>query len=244
MAASAFSYVPVRCTKLCGGCNVEDVKLLVVEDDTQLAELLDRVFAEAGHTPVVCGTLKAAEQSLAEKAFDLVVLDWMLPDGDGLDLCQRLRSQSPPLPVLMLTARGEVHERVQGLRAGADDYVTKPFDVDELLARIETVHRRVNSPWKQTFGDLEIDRRAQLIRANGRTIDFTAREYALIVRLADCPNTCVTRGALLADVWNTPFDPGSGVIDVNVSRSRHKLGELAWMIETVRGQGFRLRTSR
>lgn len=213
-----------------------------MEDDAQLAELLERVFQEDGHTTTVCGTLADAERALAEGHPDIVVLDWMLPDGDGLALCARLRAQQPPLPVLMLTARGEVADRVTGLRTGADDYVTKPFDVEELLARTFAVYRRVSQTWVTRFGDIEIDRRSQIVRAAGKRIELTAREYALLARLADAPDACVPRATLLADVWNTSFDPGSGVIDVHVSRLRDKLDGLSWMVETVRGQGLRLRT--
>jgi DNA-binding response OmpR family regulator len=220
------------------------VNVLVVEDDKQLAELLDGVFREEGHAPVVCGSLAAAEGALAGGAFDVVVLDRMLPDGDGMDLCARLRGRIPPLPVVMLTARGEVHDRVSGLRAGADDYVVKPFDVEELLARVDAVHRRAHQPWITEVGVLEIDRRAQIARARGRRLDLTAREYAILARLADCPEECVSRATLLADVWNLSFDPGSGVIDVHVSHLRDKLGELSWMVETVRGHGLRVRSSR
>lgn len=218
------------------------MKILVVEDDKQLAELLEGVFHEEGHDAIVCGSLKAAEGALANGSFDVVVLDRMLPDGDGIDLCARLRRRVPPLPVVMLTARGELHDRVAGLRRGADDYVVKPFDVEELLARVDAVHRRVNQPWITEVGALEIDRRAQTVKASGRRIDLTAREYAILARLADASQECVSRATLLADVWNVSSDPGSGVIDFHVSHLRDKLGDLAWMIETVRGQGLRLRT--
>jgi DNA-binding response OmpR family regulator len=220
------------------------VNVLIVEDDVQLSELLGRVFHEEGYTRVVCGTLKEADQALASTPFDIVVLDWMLPDGDGIDLCARLRERPRPIPVLMLTARGEVHDRVAGLRTGADDYLTKPFEIEELLARVEAVHRRVNQGWTTRAGALELDRRAQLVRAGGKRLDLTSREYSLLARLADAPDECVSRSMLLLDVWNMTFDPGSGVIDVHVSRLRDKLGELAWMVETVRGQGLRLRTTR
>ncbi len=217
------------------------MNLLVVEDDIQVAELLERVFREEGHEPRICGTLKSAEEALATASFDIVVLDWMLPDGEGLELCGRLRNRQPPVPVLMLTARGEVHDRVMGLRTGADDYVTKPFDVEELLARLIAVHRRANQSWITCAGPLEIDRRAQVVRAHGKRLDLTSREYTLLARLADVPGQCVSRDALLTDVWNMTFDPGSGLIDVHVSRLRDKLGDLSWMVETIRGHGFRLR---
>ncbi|MCL2726000.1 MAG: response regulator transcription factor [Polyangiaceae bacterium] len=220
------------------------MNVLIVEDDLQLVDLLERVFRDFNHVPTVCGTLKAAEEKLANRSFDIVLLDWMLPDGDGIDLCARLRNRVPPVPVLMLTARGELSDRVSGLRAGADDYITKPFEIEELLARVEAVCRRANQDWLTHIGALEIDRRSQFVRADGKRLDLTPREYMLLTRLADCPGACVTRPTLLADVWNMSFDPGSGIIDVQVSRLRDKLGEHAWMVDTVRGHGFRLRTSR
>jgi DNA-binding response OmpR family regulator len=220
------------------------VEVLVVEDDAQLAELLLRVFQEEGHRAEVCGTAREAEAVLATTSFDIAVVDWMLPDGDGLDLCARLHNRRPSIPVLMLTARGEVHDRVMGLRSGADDYLTKPFDVEELLARVDVIHRRATQHWTIRVGALEIDRREHVARKNGKRVELTSREYAVLARLADVADQCVSRQALLADVWNLSFDPGSGVIDVHMSRLREKLGDVAWMIETVRGQGFRLRTSR
>lgn len=220
------------------------MNILVVEDDSQLAELLGRVFGEEGHATRVVDSLRKASKALDEVLFDVVVLDRMLPDGDGLDLCRRLQARNPPLPVLLLTARGEVQDRVSGLRLGADDYITKPFEVEELLARVDAVARRISRAWVSIVGPLEIDRRAQLARLNGDRLDLTAREYAVLARLADQAEECVPRATLLADVWHMSFDPGSGLIDVHMSRLRDKLGQHAWMIETVRGQGFRLRATK
>lgn len=219
--------------------------ILLVEDDAQVSDLLDRLLREAGHTVTLSRTLAEAGAALAGASFDMVVLDWMLPDGDGLELCGELRRRQPPLPVLMLTSRGELQDRVQGLRSGADDYLTKPFEVDELLARLEAIHRRVSRSWITQVGPLEIDRRDRFVRSSsGKRFDLTAREYAVLACLAETPDECVARQTLFANVWNTSFDPGSGVIDVQVSRLRDKLGDLAWTVETVRGLGFRLRTSR
>ncbi len=131
--------------------------MLVVEDDAQLAELLDRLLREEGHTPVLCGTLQAAKAELAAGSFDIVILDRMLPDGDGLELCSSLSRKSAAPPTLLLTARGEVHDRVNGLRGGADDYLTKPFEVEELLARLETIHRRAAAAWLTRVGELVLD---------------------------------------------------------------------------------------
>jgi DNA-binding response OmpR family regulator len=218
------------------------VHILVVEDDTQLAELLERVLREEGHIVSVCGTAAAARSAVAELPLDVVVLDWMLPDQDGLTLVSHMRTVRPETAILMLTARGEVHDRVAALYTGADDYMTKPFEVEELLARLAALYRRTSRTWFTRLGRLEIDRRSQIVRVDGQRLEFTAREFALLARLADAPDECVPRPDLLKDVWKMTFDPGSGLIDVHVSRVREKLGDVSWMVETVRGRGLRLRT--
>ena len=218
--------------------------VLLIEDDVQLAELLERVFREEGHVPTVCGTAAEAQAAFDRGSYDLAVLDWMLPDGDGLALCMRFRKLQPLLPVLMLTARGELEDRLAGLDTGADDYVTKPFEIEELLARMRALERRVTRAWVFRAGQFELDRRTRVVKYGEDRLDLTSREYELLARLADNPNECVTRQALLHDVWKMSFDPDSGIIDVQVSRLRDKLGGLAWMVETVRGQGLRLRTVR
>jgi DNA-binding response OmpR family regulator len=218
------------------------MKVLVVEDDIQLSELLERLLRDEGHEPVVCGTLEAAKVELAASTFDIVILDRMLPDGDGLELCGSLKQKRAAPPLLMLTARGEVHDRVTGLRVGADDYLTKPFEVEELFARLEAVHRRAATAWLTHIGALVLDYRGQDARSASKRLGLTAREFALLARLADQPDEPVSRADLLADVWQMGFDPGSGIVDVQVSRLRDKLGSLAWMIETVRGVGLRLKT--
>lgn len=217
------------------------MKILVVEDDVQLRELLERVFADEAHDVVSAGSLARARQALASSPFDVIVLDRMLPDGDGLDFCAQRQAQQSSIPILLLTARGELLDRVSGLRAGADDYLTKPFEVEELLARVEVLVRRRASSWQTTIGDMTIDRRAQHVSVAGKRLDLTSREYALLCRLADAGNESVSRASLLQDVWNMAFDPGSGVIDVHMSRLRDKLADYAWMVETVRGVGFRIR---
>ena len=217
--------------------------ILVVEDDVLVADLLRRVFQEEGHAPTICCDLRSAREALASRSFDFVILDWMLPDGEGIDVCPELRARRPPIPLIVLTSRRDEPDRVRGLRAGADDYLAKPFGVSELLARIEAVHRRVGEPLMTRVGALSIDRRQQQVTAHGRRLDLRAREYALLARLADTPDADVSRSALLLDVWSTALDPGTGVIDVQIKRLREKLGDLAWMVETVRGQGYRLRTA-
>ena len=144
----------------------------------------------------------------------------------------------------MLTARGETADKVTGLRAGADDYLVKPFELDELLARLEALVRRGKVGVALTVGDLTLDRLSRRAALAGAPLDLTAKEFALLVRLAVDAEKAVERTKLLLDVWQLKFDPGSGVLDVHVSRVRDKLGDRAWMIETVRGTGYRLRAEK
>jgi DNA-binding response OmpR family regulator len=216
------------------------MRCLIVEDDTKLALFLSRALSEEGHTADICeGGVDAIPQVCAG-SYDIVILDWMLPGMDGLAVCRELRQQGVTTPIIMLTARGEVGERVLGLRAGADDYLGKPFDLEELLARIEAVLRRTTATGKLTFGDLEINRLGHRASLAGRPIDLTSREFGLLLHLAYNANRVVPRSELLAKVWGTTFDPGSNLIDVHVKRLRDKLGVHAWMIDTVRGAGYRL----
>lgn len=217
------------------------MKILIVEDDLPIGALLSRVFGEEGAEVTSCATAACGLKRAAE-GFDAIILDWMLPDGDGLDVCDALRKACILTPILMLTARGEVADRVAGLRAGADDYLSKPFDVDELLARVAALVRRSQQLSSLFFGDLSIDRLQRRCSVRGAPLDLTAREYELLVRLALANGAPVSRAILLRDVWRMEFDPGSGVLDVQMSRLREKLGKEAARIETVRGIGYRLRT--
>jgi len=217
----------------------------VVEDDPGLADFLRRVLQEEGHGVVVCASLASSRTRMRDEAFDIVVLDWMLPDGDGIALCGEMRAAQDATPVLMLTARAEVADRVQGLRSGADDYVVKPFEVDELLARIDALVRRSRMlSHAISVGALWIDPLTRSVSLRGRGLELTSKEYGLLLRLAAVQPEVVDRATLLADIWQLKFDPQSGVLDVHVSRLRDKLGDCAWMIETVRGAGYRLRGSR
>ena len=216
------------------------MRCLIVEDDTKLAVLLSRALGEEGYTPDICGRGIDAITQAQAGGYDFVILDWMLPGMDGLAVCRELRQQGVTIPIIMLTARGEVGERVLGLRAGADDYIGKPFELEELFARIEAVLRRTTATGKLTFGDLEINRLGHRASLAGKPIDLTTREFGLLLHLAYNANRVVPRSELLAKVWGTTFDPGSNLIDVHVKRLRDKLGKHAWMIDTVRGAGYRL----
>jgi DNA-binding response OmpR family regulator len=218
------------------------VKVLVVEDDTKLSGFLVRVLVEEGYAVDVCPSGADAITQGASGIYDLVLLDWMLPDVDGLSVCRRLRQDGLTTPILMLTARGETAERVLGLETGADDYLVKPFEVEELVARVRALVRRASGFARLVVGDVEIDRVGREVRVSEEKVDLTAREYALLLDLVSHSDSIVTRTELLARVWGTGFDPGSNLVEVHMSRLRDKLGSHASMIETVRGSGYRLTT--
>lgn len=191
-----------------------------------------------------CATGDVGLRQAARGGYDLLVLDWMLPDVDGLSVCRQLREQGAALPILMLTARTELAERVMGLDAGADDYVPKPFEIEELVARVRALLRRVGGMGKIRLGSLEIDCRSRTVTVGSSRPELTTREYSLLLHLARRASDVVSRSELLSQVWSARFDPGSNLVEVHISRLRDKLGPAAWMIETVRGSGYRLRTGR
>jgi DNA-binding response OmpR family regulator len=174
--------------------------------------------------------------------YDALVLDWMLPGKDGIEVCADLRRQGNATPILMLTARGETKDRVQGLDTGADDYLVKPFEIDELLARLRALLRRNQGAGKLQAGVIEVDRLQHKAWVKGAALTLTTREFALLSHLTQHADTVVSRVDLLSHVWETTVDPGSNLIEVHISRLREKLGEHAWMIETIRGAGYRLRS--
>ncbi|PRP91140.1 Response regulator ArlR [Enhygromyxa salina] len=218
------------------------MKILVVEDDAKLARFVVRVLIEEDYVADSCAEGGEAITRALSGVYDAMVLDWMLPDIDGVSVCRTLRERGCEIPILMLTARGELNERVLGLRAGADDYLVKPFEIEELLARLHAVLRRSISEGVLVAGPLRIDRLERRATLDGRVIDLTVREMALLIHLALRADQVVTRSAILSRVWGMNFDPESNMIEVHVSRLRDKLGARATMIETVRGKGYRLRT--
>lgn len=217
------------------------MRVLIVEDDAKLARFLVKILREEGYEADVCRSGSDAMSRLQERAHDLVILDWMLPDRDGLSVCQAVRSDGVSIPILMLTARGELKDRVLGLESGADDYLVKPFEVEELLARVRALWRRACGAQPVRLSGLAIDAINRRVLLDGQILDLTAREYGLLVQLASQPERIMTRAELLASVWDTSHDPGTNVVEVHVSRLRDKLGARAWMIETVRGRGYRFR---
>lgn len=217
------------------------MKILVVEDDAKLARFIARVLVEEGYVADTCAEGSDGIVRARSGVYDALVLDWMLPDIDGLQVCKLLREQGCQIPLLMLTARAELRERVLGLRSGADDYLVKPFEIEELLARLDAVLRRSARQGLFRWGPLELDRVERRVLLAGRPLDLTEKEMALLTHFMLRAGQIVTRSEILTRVWGMSFDPESNMIEVHVSRLRDKLGDHASLIETVRGKGYRLR---
>jgi DNA-binding response OmpR family regulator len=221
-----------------------DAAVLLVDDDASILRMLERTLRAEGYDVAAVADGGAALASVERSLPDLVVLDVAMPGLDGLAVTRRLRAKRLPVPILLLTARDALEERVAGLDAGADDYVVKPFEIEELVARVRALLRRVAGIGKTTVGTLTIDTRHRRVVLGSTPLELTTREYALLSYLARRADQIVTRSELLSHVWSTRFDPGSNLVEVHMSRLRDKLGRSSWMIETVRGAGYRLRARR
>jgi two-component system, OmpR family, response regulator len=223
------------------------MRLLVAEDDVKLVRALERGLAREGYAVDVATTGDDALAQGAASEYDAVVLDVMLPGRDGFDVCRQLRRQQLEMPVLMLTARSEVGDRIRGLDSGADDYLVKPFDFDELLARLRALIRRgpTARPAIIEVGDLRIDPASHEVTRSGREVELTLREFALLEFLARHPGQVVSRAQLLDHVWEESLDASPNVVDVYVGYLRKKLERPFHrkLIRTVRGVGFMLEPS-
>jgi DNA-binding response OmpR family regulator len=218
------------------------VRLLVIEDDEGLADVLERGLADAGHDVCVRRTGPDGVAAAMAATYDALILDWMLPGQDGPSACRELRSRGNHTPVLMLTARHAVSDRIGGLDAGADDYLTKPFSFDELLARLRVFARRRGGQELLVVGDLTIDRERRAVRRGDVPIEVTAREFDVLAFLAERAGRIVTRLHILDEVWDGETDLRSNAIDVHIAKLRAKVDRPfdRDSIQTVRGVGFRL----
>jgi DNA-binding response OmpR family regulator len=217
--------------------------ILIVEDDPAIVRFLQRGLAAHGHGTMTAEDGETGARLAVEEGVELVLLDIMLPGLDGQQALKRIRLRRPELPVLMLTARDEVQQKVAALDGGADDYLTKPFDLDELLARIRALTRRQDQPWSSVmeFGDLRTDLRSRRVQRGDKQVDLSSREFALLEYFMRHPGQVLSRQQILSAVWDYAFDPGSNVVDVYVRYLRSKLdrrGEPS-VIQTVRGAGYR-----
>jgi DNA-binding response OmpR family regulator len=217
--------------------------ILLIEDDPAIVRFLERGLAAHGHRTISADNGEDGLLLAVEEAVELVLLDIMLPQLDGRRVLERIRLRRPDLPVLMLTARDEVHDKVEALDLGADDYLTKPFDLEELLARMRALVRRSDQSWsaRMEFGDLRVDLRSRRVWRGDRQMDLSSREFALLEYFMRHPGQVLSRQQILSAVWDYAFDPGSNVVDVYVRYLRSKLdrrGEPS-VIETVRGAGYR-----
>lgn len=225
-----------------------DMKILVIEDDQQAASYLAKGLKEAGNVVDVANDGKEGLYLAGAEHYDVMVVDRMLPGRDGLSLVQVLRAAGNDTPVLFLSALGSVDDRVKGLKAGGDDYLTKPFAFSELLARIEVLVRRRGAAQPQTrlaVADLELDLLSRSVKRAGRTIELLPREFALLEYMMRNAGSVVTRTMMLENVWDYHFDPQTNVIDVHIARLRQKIDKdfPTPLIHTVRGAGYSLRAS-
>lgn len=221
--------------------------VLLVEDDERVRRFLVRGLEAEGYAVAIAADGPQGLTLARAEPFEVLILDVMLPGCSGKEVCQQLRTAGVEMPILMLTALDAVEDKVDGLRSGADDYLTKPFDFDELLARIEALIRRSRGSAGDNAhilhaGDVTLDREAMSVRQDGRAIELTAKEFQLLELLMSCPGKVMSRTRILNKVWNYDSDPLTNVVDVYIRRLRTKLN---WdpdhgLIRTLRGYGYKL----
>jgi DNA-binding response OmpR family regulator len=220
------------------------MRILVVEDEQKIATFVQKGLKEFGFAVDVVGRGDEAFEIILDNPFDAVVLDIMLPGRDGLSILRALRERSNAIPVLILTARGEISEKVEGLDLGADDYLAKPFAIEELAARLRALIRRQTGEnlVRYRIKDLTLDVASRIARRGNRRIDLTGREFSLLECLMRAPGRVFTRTQLCQHVWEYQFDAGTNLVDVYIQRLRRKVddSEPTKLIQTVRGAGYRI----
>lgn len=220
------------------------MRILVAEDEKKIASFVRKALEEQGYTVDVATDGDRAYELATSQSFDLVVLDIMLPGRDGLSILRQLRERHNTVPVIVLTARSALDERLEGLNLGADDYLTKPFFMEELVARVQALLRRVSGEKLSLLqaGDLVVNLITREVRVAGRPVELTAREFSLLEYLMRSPGRVYTRTQILEHVWSYDFDTNTNLIDVYIQRLRKKLGASgSQLIETIRGVGYRFR---
>ncbi len=229
------------------GTSTESMRILIIEDDREAAAYLVKALREAGHVADHAGDGETGFHMADTRTYDVLIVDRMLPERDGLSVISGLREKGDGTPALILSALGQVDDRVTGLRAGGDDYLAKPFAFSELLARVEVLGRRRGGKEVETsyrVGDLELDRLSHEVRRAGKVVVLQPREFRLLEYLMKHANQVVTRTMLLENVWDYHFDPQTNVIDVHISRLRSKIERDfdSPLLHTVRGSGYIMRT--
>jgi two-component system OmpR family response regulator len=217
------------------------VRILLLEDNADLADAITSRLKSKDFVVDITSNIQAAESALAMGSFDLALFDLSLPDGSSLALLQKLRRQGKTIPVIIITARDQISDRITGLEAGADDYLVKPFDLDEMIARIHTIMRRYEGNPNPVikFGNIQIDQSGHRVFVSNVEVELTAKEWAVVQKLSSQPGHIFSKEQMEATLYNFESDVGSNTLEVYVSRIRKKLGKDH--IETVRGLGYRFK---
>lgn len=221
-------------------------KILVVDDDQRLRDLLNRYLGEQGFTVKAVDGAAAMDKALNREGFDLIVLDLMMPGEDGLSVCRRLRGSKDSVPIIMLTAKGDDVDRIVGLEMGADDYLPKPFNPRELVARVRAMLRRANRTFPEGqqaaihLGDLSIDPGRREVLAAGELVELRTQEFELLLTLAEHQRMVLSREQLLKLAWGYDYPGQTRTVDVHVAQLRKKLSASSVRIETVTGVGYKL----
>ncbi len=223
------------------------MKILVVEDEKKIAAFVRKGLEAVGFVVEVAQRGDEGYTLATTRPYDVLVLDIMLPGRDGLSILRNLRERKIPLPVILLTARSELNERLEGLNLGADDYLTKPFHIEELIARLHAITRRATGASLSllSVADLTMNLLTREVRRAGQAIELTAREFSLLEHLMRSPGRVLTRVEIVERVWDYNFDPGTNLVDVYIQRLRKKVdGEFpVKLIETIRSVGYRIRST-
>jgi len=223
------------------------VKILVIEDEPDIRKNLEYNLGREGFKASSVGSLDEANEKLKSKKFDLILLDLMLPDGSGLDLCKKIKSNSETeaTPIIILTAKDDEVDKVVGFELGADDYVTKPFSVRELILRVKAILKRSDTKTKEVveverqFGDLKIDVDSHEVHVDSQLIELTALEFRLLKELVDKRGRVQSRDQLLSEVWGYNAEVTTRTVDTHIKRLREKLGSMGKYVQTIRGVGYK-----